>query len=146
MNIDNDAFAKKLEESDIQIHKLENENYELIKHKKNLILSQDNIQKEIVKQNQNLTFSEQKLKEQISKNIQELDYIKEERENLKKIMSEAVTKCSSLIKEKNELERELINKTNQIDNLKNSNQILHKNIVKTNLSTNKNNSNEENKT
>ena len=59
-------------------------------------------------------------------------------------MSEAVTKCSSLIKEKNDLERELINKTNQIDNLKNSNQMLHKNIVKSSF-TNKNNSNEENK-
>lgn len=73
------------------------------------------------------------MKEQLAKNILELDYLKEERENLKKIMNEAVNKCSTLIKEKNDLERELINKTNQIENLKNSNQLLHKNLVKTNL-------------
>jgi hypothetical protein len=43
-------------------------------------------------------------------------------------MNEALTKCSSLLKEKNDLEKENFKKTHQIDNLKNTNLILHKNM------------------
>jgi len=43
-------------------------------------------------------------------------------------MNEALTKCSSLLKEKSDLEKENIKKSNQIENLKNTNLILHKNM------------------
>jgi hypothetical protein len=133
LKCENEEITKKLDEAQVTLKHLECENLDLIKKNKNLISTQENLHKDAVKQNQTLTVNEQKLKEQLAKNILELDYLKEERENLKKIMNEAVNKCSTLIKEKNELERELINKTNQIENLKNSNQLLHKNLVKTNL-------------
>lgn len=58
----------------------------------------------------------------------DLDNIREDRDNLKKLMNEALTKCSTLLKEKSELEKDNLKKTQQIENLKNANLILHKNI------------------
>lgn len=43
-------------------------------------------------------------------------------------MNEALTKCSSLLKEKSELEKDNFKKAQQIENLKNTNLILHKNM------------------
>lgn len=54
--------------------------------------------------------------------------MKEERDNLKKLMNEALTKCSALLKEKGELEKDNFKKAQQIENLKNTNLILHKNM------------------
>lgn len=58
----------------------------------------------------------------------ELENLREERENLKKLMNEALTKCSILLKEKNELEKDNFKKVQQIEHLKNTNLILHKNM------------------
>jgi len=137
LKIDYNLISRKLEDSQNSFQQLESQNYELIKRNKNLVSTQDNFQKEVIKQNQTLLLNEQKLKEQLTKNIQELDYLKDERENIKKLLNDAVNKCSFLIKEKNDLENIMINKTNQIENLKNCNHLLHKNIVKSNLNNSK---------
>ena len=126
-----------MDDANTNYQKLENQNYDLIIRNKSVVSSQENFQKEVIKQNQTLIINEQKLREQLNKNLQELDYLKEERESIKKLMNEAVNKCSSLIKEKNDLENDIINKTNIIENLKNSNHLLHRNIVKSNLSNSK---------
>ncbi len=55
--------------------------------------------------------------------------MKEERDNLRKLMNEAINKCSILMKEKSEIEKDLIKKNLQIENLKNTNMLLHKNVV-----------------
>ena len=52
-----------------------------------------------------------------------------EREDMRKIMNEAINKSSLFLTEKNNLEKEIVLKNNQIENLKNSNLLLHKNIV-----------------
>jgi len=52
-----------------------------------------------------------------------------EREDMRKIMNEAINKSSLFLTEKNNLEKEIVMKNNQIENLKNSNLLLHKNIV-----------------
>ena len=44
-------------------------------------------------------------------------------------MNEALTKCSVLIKEKADLEKDKFKKSQQIENLKNTNLILHKNMA-----------------
>lgn len=137
MKRENDTVIKKLDDANTNYQKLENQNYDLIIRNKSVVSSQENFQKEVIKQNQTLIINEQKLREQLNKNLQELDYLKEERESIKKLMNEAVNKCSSLIKEKNDLENDIINKTNIIENLKNSNHLLHRNIVKSNLSNSK---------
>lgn len=67
-------------------------------------------------------------KDQINKLNNDLENLREERDNLKKLMNEALTKCSSLMKEKSDLEKENFIKTQQIENLKNTNLILHKNM------------------
>jgi hypothetical protein len=54
--------------------------------------------------------------------------LREEKEDLKKMMNEAIGKCSSLIKEKSELDKELNRRSLQIENLKNTNILLHKNF------------------
>jgi hypothetical protein len=43
-------------------------------------------------------------------------------------MNEALTKCSTLLKEKSEFEKDNFKKAQQIENLKNTNLILHKNM------------------
>ena len=52
-----------------------------------------------------------------------------EREDMRKIMNEAINKSSLFLTEKNNLEKEIVMKNNQIENLTNSNLLLHKNIV-----------------
>ena len=52
-------------------------------------------------------------------------------------MNEAVNKCSSLIREKNDLEKELLKKTNELENLKNSNYVPQRNSGKSNASNSK---------
>jgi chromosome segregation ATPase len=70
-----------------------------------------------------------KLKEQLQKMVKEVDNLKDERENLRSLMNDSINKCSSLIKEKGELEKEINKRNLQIENLKNTNLILHKNIA-----------------
>ncbi len=70
-----------------------------------------------------------KLKEQLQKTNNEIENLKEERENLRKLMNEAINKCSILMKEKSEIEKDLIKKNLQVENLKNTNMLLHKNVV-----------------
>ncbi len=43
-------------------------------------------------------------------------------------MNEALSKCSALLKEKSEFEKDNFKKSQQIENLKNTNLILHKNM------------------
>jgi hypothetical protein len=54
---------------------------------------------------------------------------------MKKIMNEALNKCSYLIKEKTDLEKELHKKSHQIETLKNANLILHKNVSESEKAT-----------
>lgn len=67
-------------------------------------------------------------KDQLSKLNNDLENLKEERDNLKKLMNEALTKYSIMLKEKSELEKDNFKKGQQIENLKNTNLILHKNM------------------
>ena len=111
-----------------QLQTIEKDNFELLKKNKDILICQESFQTDLVKQNQNLLMTETKLKEQIAKNNNEIEKIKEERENFKKMTNETISKCSSLIKENSELEKELNKKSLQIENLKNANILLHKNF------------------
>ena len=126
------AFNEKLNQNvtdlNKQIHTIEKENIELLKKNKNLIISQENFQADLMKQNGHLLSCENKLKEQIQKNLTEIEKLKDERESLKKMMNEAISNCSVLIKEKADFEKELNQKNIQIENLKNANVLLHKNF------------------
>ena len=73
--------------------------------------------------------SERKLNDKIQKKNNELECLMAEREGMRRIMNESINKSSELLNEKNNLEKELVIKINQIENLKNSNLLLHKNIV-----------------
>ena len=101
----------KLEDVQMQYRQLENKNNELLKKDKNVVSLQENFENELTKHNQALLLNEQKLKEQIAMNKQEIDNLKEERKSLNNLMNEAVVKCSILIKEKNDLEKNIENYT-----------------------------------
>ena len=113
----------------MQYRQLENKNNELLKKDKNVVSLQENFENELTKHNQALLLNEQKLKEQIAMNKQEIDNLKEERKSLNNFMNEAVVKCSILIKEKNDLEKNIKNKSNQIDNLMNLKTVSNKKIL-----------------
>jgi chromosome segregation ATPase len=119
----------KLEDVQMQYRQLENKNNELLKKDKNVVSLQENFENELTKHNQALLLNEQKLKEQIAMNKQEIDNLKEERKSLNNFMNEAVVKCSILIKEKNDLEKNIKNKSNQIDNLMNLKTVSNKKIL-----------------
>ena len=119
----------KLEDVQMQNRQLENKNNELLKKDKNVVSLQENFENELTKHNQALLLNEQKLKEQIAMNKQEIDNLKEERKSLNNLMNEAVVKCSILIKEKNDLEKNIKNKSNQIDNLMNLKTVSNKKIL-----------------
>ena len=119
----------KLEDVQMQYRQLENKNNELLKKDKNVVSLQENFENELTKHNQALLLNEQKLKEQIAMNKQEIDNLKEERKSLNNLMNEAVVKCSILIKEKNDLEKNIKNKSNQIDNLMNLKTVSNKKIL-----------------
>ena len=113
----------------MQYRQLENRNNELLKKDKNVVSLQENFENELTKHNQALLLNEQILKEQIAMNKQEIDNLKEERKSLNNLMNEAVVKCSILIKEKNDLEKNIKNKSNQIDNLMNLKTVSNKKIL-----------------
>ena len=113
----------------MQYRQLENKNNELLKKDKNVVSLQENFENELTKHNQALLLNEQILKEQIAMNKQEIDNLKEERKSLNNLMNEAVVKCSILIKEKNDLEKNIKNKSNQIDNLMNLKTVSNKKIL-----------------
>ena len=113
----------------MQYRQLENKNKKLLKKDKNVVSLQENFENELTKHNQALLLNEQKLKEQIAMNKQEIDNLKEERISLNNLMNEAVVKCSILIKEKNDLEKNIKNKSNQIDNLMNLKTVSNKKIL-----------------
>ena len=113
----------------MQNRQLENKNNELLKKDKNVVSLQENFENELTKHNQALLLNEQILKEQIAMNKQEIDNLKEERKSLNNLMNEAVVKCSILIKEKNDLEKNIKNKSNQIDNLMNLKTVSNKKIL-----------------
>jgi hypothetical protein len=119
---------KKINELSRQINELQKENLDLIKKNKNLLISQENFQADLLSQNQILQNSENKLKEQLEINNEDLEQLKDERDNLKQLMNDAINKCSQLIREKLDMERELSKKTAQVENLKNTNMLLHKNF------------------
>jgi hypothetical protein len=72
--------------------------------------------------------NENKIKELNQKLNNDIENLKKERDELKKIINESLSKCGNLIKEKNDLEKDSIKKNQQIENLKNTNLILHKNL------------------
>lgn len=127
--IENEKLNESINKLNKQIQNLEKENFELMKKNKNMLVNQESFQADLVKQNQHLQNVECKLKEQVTKNNMELEKIKVERDNLKKLMNEAINKCSNLFREKSELEKEVNKKNTQIENLKNTNLLLHKNVA-----------------
>jgi chromosome segregation ATPase len=129
-------LVNEIEKLNKSLQSLEKENFELLRKNKNMMMNQENLQNDLVKHNQQLTTHESRLKEQVSKMNSEIELLKEERENLKKVVNETIQKCSQLIKEKSELETDLVKKSNQVENLKNTNQLLHKKI---NLAYNRDN-------
>jgi len=125
---ENENLKENLNSVNRQIQNLEKENLELMKKNKTLLISQESFQADLVKQNQNLQNTENKLKEQIGRYNIEIEKLRDEKEDLKKMMNDAIGKCSSLIKEKSDIEKELNRKSLQIENLKNANILLHKNF------------------
>ena len=126
LTLNNEELLKKFNELNQSLHKIENENFDLLSKIKIIQTNKENSLNDLVKQNLSLTQSESKLKLQIEKLLEEIEKLKSERDSYKVISQEICDNSDKLIKEKNTLEQEKTFQTIQIEKLKNNNLILQR--------------------
>ena len=115
------TLNKKINELNEQMHKLEEENIQILSKLKTTTIEGENIRVDLVKQNMILSQNESKLKNQVTKSQEEIDKLKKEKEDYKRLLSEMNVRREELTKEKDEKETE---PSNHIMTLQNNNNML----------------------
>ena len=121
---------EKMKEFHSNIQELEKENLSLISKNKELLYNQDNHQNELISENKRLSLKDKKQNETIQTLNKDIQIAHEERDQYKTHMTELVDRCNLLIKEKEELQKEIESKTDQIETIKKQNTLVNKQFIK----------------
>lgn len=116
----------KLKLSTTRVQELETENFGLMNKNKELIFKQDSSYNDAAYENNRLQIKERKQQEVIDSLNKDIDNIQFELSNYKSLMKETLDKHSALEIEKENLEKELEQRSIQIESLKTKNLNLHK--------------------